>query len=151
MRRMADMKSLLSTLLMAGALLAGSLGAAPLPGPYPVAATARDGRNDFNFEFGTWRTHYRILADRLVGSHQWYDCYGTSVVRPFWGGSGNLEDGDLKCPKRYVGGMTLRLYDARTHQWTLWWGTKKLGVSPPQQVGHFDGRGIGDNHDHQPS
>jgi hypothetical protein len=117
---------------------------APIPAPNFLATpTNRDGRSDFDFEFGTWRTHYRILRDRLVGSHDWYECYGTSVIRPFWGGGGNLEDGDLKCPTRYVGGVTLRLYDAHAHQWTLWWGTRVLGVSPPQQVGHFDADGAG--------
>jgi|SRR5580700_992118 hypothetical protein len=110
---------------------------------YPAAPTTRDGRHDFDFELGTWRTHYRLLKDRLVGSHEWYDCYGTSVIRPFWNGSGNLEDGDLTCPKRHVGGMTLRMYDPRTHQWTLWWGTHALAVAPPPQIGHF-AAGIGE-------
>ena len=125
-------------------LLAASAAPAPVYTPYPAAPTARDGRNDFNFAYGTWRTHYRILKDRLVGSHQWYECHGTSVFRPFWGGSGNLEEGDMTCPNRYIGLMTLRLYDAQTHQWTLWWGTKKLGIPPPPQVGHFDANGVGD-------
>jgi hypothetical protein len=40
--------------------------------------------------------------------------------------------------------MTLRTYSADTHQWTLWWGTKKLGVSPPPQIGHFDSNGVGE-------
>lgn len=62
---------------------------------------------------------------------------------PFWGGGGNLEDGDLQCPNRYIGGLTLRTYDPQTRQWTLWWGTRKLGVAPPQQVGHFDAFGVG--------
>lgn len=114
----------------------------PLPN-YPAAPTTRDGRNDFNFEFGTWRTHYRLLKYRLVGSHEWYDCYGTSVIRPFWGGGGNLEDGDLKCPNRHIGGMTVRFYNARTHQWTLWWGTRKLAIAPPPQIGHYDANGVG--------
>jgi hypothetical protein len=134
----------LRTLLLAITLLANSAAPAPLYTPYPAAPTARDGRNDFNFAYGTWRTGYRILKERLVGSHQWYECHGTSVFRPFWGGSGNLEDGDMTCPNRHVILMTLRLYDAQTHQWTLWWGTKKLGIPPPPQVGHFDANGVGD-------
>ena len=142
------MKSL-SRALVAASLIATCLGVAPVPAPiaastYPVAATDRDGRNDFDFEVGTWRTHYRILKRPLSGDHRWKDCYGTSVTRSFWGTSGNLEDGDLRCPDRYTGGMTLRLYDAQTHQWTLWWGTKALGLSPPQQVGHFNASGVGD-------
>jgi hypothetical protein len=146
------MKCITRPVLMIAALFAGVAASAPAPSPvpapipapnYPAAATARDGHDDFNFEFGTWRTHYRLLKERLAGSHDWYDCYGTSVIRPFWGDSGNLEDGDLKCPHRYVGGLTLRLYNARTHQWSLWWGTRKLGVAPPPQIGHFDAGGVG--------
>jgi len=139
----------MQAVLAAAALAAGPAGAATVPAAivkpnYPVAPTARDGGHDFDFEFGTWRTHYRILKHRLVGDHEWYDCYGTSVIRPFWGGDGNLEDGDLKCPSRYIGGMTLRMYDPRTHQWTLWWGTRKLAVAPPAQLGHFNINGVGD-------
>jgi hypothetical protein len=142
------MKRAIEALLMGAALLGASARAAPVPASlqasnFPVSSTARDGRDDFDFEFGTWRTHYRILRERLAGSHDWYDCYGTSIVIPFWGGGGNLEDGDLRCPNRYIGGLTLRTYDPQTHQWTLWWGTKKLGVAPPQQVGHFDASGVG--------
>ncbi|MBV8373785.1 MAG: DUF4148 domain-containing protein [Candidatus Eremiobacteraeota bacterium] len=141
------MRNKLYVLLVAASLLAGVSAAAPVPAPItapnsPASPTTRDGRDDFAFEFGTWRTHYRILSDRLVGSHHWNDCYGTSVVRAFWNGSANLEDGDLKCSTRYIGGLTLRLYDAKTHQWTLWWGTRKLGVAPPPQIGHFEG-GVG--------
>jgi hypothetical protein len=112
-------------------------------GVWNAPATTHDGRNGFDFLMGRWRTHYRILRHRLVGNHDWVDCYGTSIVRPFWAGGANLEDGDLKCPDRYVGGMTLRLYDAPTHRWTLWWGTRKLGIAPPPQVGHFE-KGAGD-------
>ena len=129
---------------VAGAGLAPSPVPAPIPtANYAASPTTRDGRNDFNFEFGIWRTYYRLLRNRLVHDTIWYDCYGTSVIRPFWGGSGNLEDGDLKCPNRYIGGLTLRTYDARTHQWTIWWGTRALAVAPPQQVGHFDANGVG--------
>ncbi len=138
--------------LVGATLLATLAATAPAPSPVPApippanyaaSPTTRDGRNDFNFEYGTWRTHYRLLRERLAGSHDWYDCYGTSVIRPFWNGGGNLEDGDLKCPKRYIGGITLRLYDSKTHQWSIWWGTRKLAVAPPQQVGHFGADGVG--------
>lgn len=142
------MKRLAYALLAAAIVLPTPASAAAVPAPiikpnYPIAATTRAGSHDFDFEFGTWRTHYRLLKRRLVGDREWYDCYGTSFVRPFWGGDGNLEDGDLICPKRHVGGMTLRMYDAHTHQWTLWWGTRALGVSPPPQIGHFNADGLG--------
>ena len=133
------MKVVAAAILFA-ALSIGSLCAVPTYAATVtlVTPTTRDGRKDFDFLFGTWRTHYRLLRKRLSNNHDWYSCEGTSVIRPFWGGSGNLEDGDLRCPNRYIGGMTLRMYNADTHQWSLWWGTRKLGLVPPPQVGHFD-------------
>ena len=137
------MKRLLAGLPLVAALLCTSLSPTDAAAPAPlVTSTSRDGHRDFDFLLGTWRTHYRLLRKRLAHSREWYDCYGTSVVRAFWNGSANLEDGDLRCPNRYIGGMTLRLYNADTHQWSLWWGTRKLGLVPPAQVGHFqDGVG----------
>ena len=109
-----------------------------------VTPTSRDGHKDFDFLMGTWHTHYRLLQRRLANDHTWYDCYGTSTVSSFWGGSGNLEDGDLQCPHKYVGGMTLRLYNAGTHQWSLYWGTRALGLVPPPQIGHFNANHVGE-------
>lgn len=113
-----------------------------------ASSTTRDGSRDFSFLFGKWKTHYRLLKVRLANNHDWYDCYGTSVVTPFWGGNGDLEDGDLRCPGSHIVGMTLRLYNAGTHQWSLWWGTAKRGLVPPPQVGHFDAGGVGDFYAH---
>jgi hypothetical protein len=110
-----------------------------------ITPTSRDGHGDFNFLLGQWHTHYRLLRLRLVHSQHWEECDGEALVTPFWSNYGNLEIGTLRCPppRRHIDSMTLRTYSAETHQWTLWWGTKELGVSPPQQVGHFDSDGVG--------
>jgi hypothetical protein len=130
--------------LFTSALLVGPLAAPAAAAATPlVAPTTRDGHTDFDFLMGTWKTHYRRLRHILAGAHDWYRCEGTSVVTPFWRDHGNLEDGDLRCPQQYVQGLTLRLYDAKTHQWSLWWATARLGLVPPAQVGHFDGHGNG--------
>jgi len=123
--------------LLLAAVLAASL--VPARAQSVAAPTARDGHSDFDFLLGTWHTRYRILRKRLSNNHQWYTCSGTSVVRPFWNGFGNLEDGDLRCSGSRIIGMTLRLYNPQTHQWSLWWGTKTRGLVPPPQVGHFGG------------
>lgn len=111
-----------------------------------LAPTSRDGRNDFNFLFGRWHTHYRILRNRLVHDTVWYSCGGDALITPFWSNAGNLEVGTLRCPppRGYVDSLTLRTYSQDTHQWSLWWGTKKLGVVPPPQIGHFNASGIGE-------
>ena len=102
------------------------------------------GAHGFDFLFGTWRTHYQRLGHVFANAHDWYGCSGTSVVRPFWNGSANVEDGDLHCPHQYIGGMTLRLYNATTRRWSIYWGTKKRGLVMPPQVGAFNSNGVGD-------
>jgi hypothetical protein len=138
------MKTTASAMLIATLLLFGLSSAVPAGVSSLATPTARDGRKDFDFLFGSWQTHYRLLRHRLQNDREWYDCYGTSTIRPFWNGSANLEDGDLRCPKRYIAGMTLRLYNAGTHKWSLYWGTRQLGIVLPAQVGHFNDRGVGE-------
>jgi len=139
---MQDMKRFTTITLLAAALLFAPLCAMHAVAA-PTVASSRDGHKDFDFLMGTWRTHYTRLRYPLTGGHSWYGCDGTSVVRPFWGGSGNLEDGDVRCPHQYIGGMTLRMYSVITHQWSLYWGTRKSGLEMPAQVGHFK-NGVGD-------
>ncbi len=145
------MKTTLTTVAVSAALLIGTLSmTSGSPSPTPtvplLTQTTRDGHKDFDLLIGTWRTHYRILRHRLVNSNEWDDCDGSSVVQAFWSGSGNLEVGDLRCPppRGYIRSMTLRLYDAVSHQWSLYFGTEKSGLGTPPQVGHFDDHGVGD-------
>ena len=113
-----------------------------------ITATTRDGSHDFDFLLGTWRYHFRILKERLKNSHDWYDCDAIGETRSIWGGiwggSGQLEEANIHCPNRTIAGITLRVYNAQTHQWTLWWGTRQRGLIPPPQVGHFNANGIGE-------
>jgi hypothetical protein len=110
-----------------------------------VTTTLRDGQHDFNFLVGRWHTHYRILRKRLAHDNTWDTCSGDAVVTQFWGEDANLEVGTVQCPppRGHIDSMTLRTYSRDTHQWSLWWGTKKLGVATPPQVGHFDSNGVG--------
>jgi hypothetical protein len=110
-----------------------------------VTPTQRDGHADFNFLLGHWHTHYRILRHRLAHDTVWIQCDGDSDVRPFWGTDANLQLGDLHCPppRGYIQGMTLRMYDESTHQWSLYFGTKTRGLGTPPVVGHFS-NGVGD-------
>lgn len=119
--------------------------AVPAEAKFPslVTPTTRNGMNDWNFLYGSWHTHYMRLRKILQHDHHWYPCEGTSTITPFWHGGANLEDGDLKCPHQYILGMTTRLYNPVTHQWTLWWGTRRVGITEPPQVGHFDANGVG--------
>jgi hypothetical protein len=42
----------------------------------------------------------------------------------------------------HIEGLTVRLFNPRTHQWRLYWANSKTGIMDPPQVGGFkNGRG----------
>jgi hypothetical protein len=132
----------------------------PLPGPAlqnPGAAKAgvqaaapRDGQHDFDFEIGTWKIHLKRLEGRLVGSKTWIEFDGTSVTRKVWDGRANLEEFEVDSPTGHIEGLTLRLYDPQTHQWSLYWGTSKSGALGVPTIGEFKD-GHGEFYDTEPS
>lgn len=109
----------------------------------PQAVTLRDGQHDFDFELGTWKIHLKRLEHRLAGSTTWVEFDGTSVTRKVWGGRADLEEFETDSPVGgHIEGLTLRLYDPQTHQWSLYWATSKSGTIGPPTIGQFkDGRG----------
>jgi hypothetical protein len=121
----------------------GLAAAAPASAAGANAPAVGDGRHGFDFLMGTWSTHYRRLRHPLSGSNDWYGFDGTSVVRPLWDGQGNVEDGTLDMPQGRVLGMTVRIYNAQTRRWSLYWGTASKGILMPPQVGSFDANGVG--------
>jgi hypothetical protein len=105
--------------------------------------TEHDGQHDFDFEIGTWKIHLKRLEHRLTGSTTWVEFDGTSVTRPVWDGRADLEEFETDSPSGgHIEGMTLRLYDPQTHQWSLYWATSKSGVMGVPTIGEFkNGRG----------
>jgi hypothetical protein len=117
--------------------------AAMIPALSLAAPVARDGQHDFDFEIGTWKTEVSRLAHPLSGSTQWLTYQGTSVVTKVWGGRANLVELEVDGPARHFEGLSLRLYNPQTHQWSLNFANGAAGViAPPPMVGEFkDGRG----------
>jgi hypothetical protein len=103
----------------------------------------RDGQHDFDFEVGTWKIHLKRLLKPLTGSTSWVEFDGTSVTRKVWDGRANLEEFETDGPAGHIEGLTLRLYNPETHQWSLYWANSKVGaMGGPPNVGEFkNGRG----------
>jgi hypothetical protein len=99
--------------------------------------------HDFDFLNGKWKAHYTRLRHPLAHSHDWYGFDASDCVYPMWDGSGQMEDGDLRSPLGRILGLTVRLYNEKTHEWSLYWGTSEIGIPPGPQVGHFDANGVG--------
>jgi hypothetical protein len=103
----------------------------------------RDGQHGFDFYFGTWKIHLSRLQHPLTGSTTWVEFDGTSVGRKVWKGRANLDEFEVDAPTGHIEGLTLRLYNPQTHQWSLHWANSKAGaMGGPPQIGEFkNGRG----------
>jgi len=106
-------------------------------------SSQRDGQHDFDFELGTWKIHLKKLMHPLTGSTTWVEFDGSSVTRKVWDGRSQLEEFETDSPGGgHIEGLTLRLYDPQTHQWSLYWATSKSGAIGVPTIGQFkDGRG----------
>jgi hypothetical protein len=126
--------------------LALALPAASVAAPAPAATP--DGQHDFDFEFGSWKTHLKRLLHPLSGSTTWVELDGTSVVRTVWGGRANLGEFKADNATSHIQGMSLRLYNPETRQWSLYWvNAADGGMTLPLVGGFKGGRGEFLNHD----
>jgi hypothetical protein len=124
--------------LLAAALLALAL--------QPLAASAQapdhDGSHDFDFEIGTWKTHVSRLVKPLTGSTTWVELEGTSVVRRLLGGQANLVELDISGSSGRIQGLSLRLYEPTSRQWTIRFASAADGELGLPTIGTFrNGRG----------
>ena|ERR1700678_2068611 len=123
----------------------------PMQAAFPQSTTAaaavqlRDGQHDFDFNFGSWKTHIMRLQDPLTGSKTWVEMNGTVVVRKVWDGRGQLEEIEADGASGSMGhfeGLTLFLYNSASHQWTQDFASSRDGNLGNPLIGEFkDGRG----------
>ncbi|HET7064197.1 MAG TPA: hypothetical protein VFI49_07940 [Rudaea sp.] len=115
--------------------------AAPKPGTQATRA-ARDGQHDFDFEIGTWKTHLKRLLHPLTGSTTWVEYAGTSIVRKVWDGRANLVELQADGAAGHFEGLSLRLYNPESHQWSLNFANSGAGTMSIPTIGEFrNGRG----------
>ncbi len=110
--------------------------------PVPEDKTVSKAQSDFDFFIGRWKVHNRRLRERLRGSTIWDEFDGTVVVRPVWGGKGNVDEYEAEGPSGPIQGLTLRLFNPRSQQWSLYWANGANGTLDTPMIGSFkDGRG----------
>lgn len=101
------------------------------------------GAHDFDFWMGHWRVKNRRLLKRLAGCEEWETFEAVQHVRPLPGGLGNFDDFIAEAWRPGFVGMTLRLFNPNTRQWSLYWVDNQTGELQPPVVGTFqDGVGI---------
>jgi hypothetical protein len=116
---------------------------ADLKADFPaIKSAAKDGQRDFDFAIGTWKTKVSRRLRPLTGSETWVEFEGTSVVRPVWGGAANLVELVMDGPAGHFEGMSLRLYNPESRQWSLNFASRGGGTMTAPTVGEFkNGRG----------
>jgi hypothetical protein len=114
------------------------------------SANGHDGQHDFDFEKGTWKIHLKRLLHPLTGSSTWVEFDGTSVTRKVWDGRAWIEQFETDSPVGgHIEGLTLRLYNPESHQWSLYWATSKNGTMGQPTIGEFK-NGRGEFYDQEP-
>lgn len=109
----------------------------------PQSAPAkRDGQRDFDFEIGTWKTRLTRRLRPLTGSTTWVEYEGTTVVRKVWNGRANLVELDVNGSAGRIEGLSLRLYNPESRQWSLNFSNSAGGTLTEPVFGEFkNGRG----------
>lgn len=102
--------------------------------------------NDFDFLVGSWTTRQHRLKERLTGCTEWDQFEATLAMQKLPGGVANFDT--LVAPAWRPGwvGMSLRVFNPATEQWSIFWFTNegggldaRTGQLEPPVVGGFNG------------
>lgn len=107
------------------------------------------GERDFDFWTGHWQVKNRRLVKRLAGCTEWETFDATSCARKLPAGIGNFDDFIPTSWRPGYIGMSLRIFNRQTCQWSIYWLDNQTGGIDgatgqlrPAVVGGFAG-GIG--------
>lgn len=109
----------------------------------PANLPQRDGSHDFDFLIGDWNAHVRRLPDRLNNSNTWIEYDGFSNHKKLLDSNANFEEFDVTSSdkKLRIKAQTLRLYNATSHQWSIYLVDVDNGtLGLPPVVGSFTGK-----------
>ncbi len=93
-------------------------------------------------QIGTWDTQLKRLREPLSGKTDWIAYAGTSVVKQVSGQRANPVELDVRGPAGHIAGLSLRLYQPASGQWTLHFANLANGKMTDAMTGAFS-QGIG--------
>ena len=105
-------------------------------------AQQKEGQRDFDFGIGLWKTQLRRLVKPLTGSNTWAEYEGTSRVTKVLDGRASLVELKVRGPAGTLEGLSLRIYNPQSRQWSLNYANIASGVLTTPAIGEFkNGRG----------
>jgi hypothetical protein len=109
-------------------------------GALVIHASATSSEHDFDFLVGDWKLRNRKLKSRLTHSNEWIAFESTVSMQQILGGMGNIDKyTELVSGKPYEG-VALRLFNAKTKLWSIYWADSNSGALDPPVVGSFADR-----------
>ena len=94
--------------------------------------------DDFAYFEGGWKTlqHKRVSSGADVG--KWQDFPATLCAQLRFAGAATIDE--IYFPHSNSAGLTLRLFDPSTKQWSIFWANSQVGrLDPVPVVGGFEG------------
>ena len=92
----------------------------------------------FDFIFGSWNVRNRRLKEPLANCEEWLEFDATSVARPIWDGRANVDE--YRAPETPWGpifGLSVRLYDEKSNQWSISWANRNAGRFDQPMIGYW--------------
>jgi len=103
-----------------------------------VKASPASSSKDFDFLIGNWKLKNRKLRSRLTRDTVWTAFESKVTMYPILGGMGNIDRySDIASGKPYEG-IALRLFNAKTKCWSIYWADSIAGTLDPPVVGSFE-------------
>jgi hypothetical protein len=121
--------------------MTGRVGAAEEDVSMHTVVAARDASHDFDFWPGRWRVRNERLVKRLQGCTEWETFEAIVEAWHLPGGLGNMDTYRTDHWPGFVG-MSVRLYNPHTRQWSIYWASNGTGTLDPPVVGSIS-KGIG--------
>jgi hypothetical protein len=96
---------------------------------------------NFDFLVGSWTSVQRRLVKPLSGSDEWTESRATTQAWQVFGGAANVDE--VHFPDWGFSGLSVRLLDPATREWSIYWVSSRNGeLQLPPVVGRFsDGVG----------
>jgi hypothetical protein len=92
---------------------------------------------DIRTELHGYSVYREIWDGRLTGSITWVDSTGTGICFRLRGGHAQLDTPVVNGPGGRIEGLTLRLYNPKSHQWRLYWANSNDSAVDVPQTGQF--------------
>ncbi|HEX8816281.1 MAG TPA: hypothetical protein VF753_12335 [Terriglobales bacterium] len=101
----------------------------------PPTSAAAAGQHDFDSLAGTWKAHTKYRAHPFAPSDPWIDFDGTETFSKIWDGA--LLEVSAGANTNGPVGLMLYTYNPQSHQWSVYFASKKDGKVGLPNVGEF--------------